>query len=61
MVEQMQKQGIVQPSQSPWASLVVQVPKKDGSVRFCVDYRKLNSITRKDVFPLPRVDDIVVG
>ena len=34
------------------------VPKKDGSLHFCVDYRKLNSITKKDVFPLPRVDDI---
>ena len=59
MVEQMQKQGIVQPSRSPWASPVVLVPKKDGSLHFCVDYCKLNSITRKDVFSLPRVDDIL--
>ena len=59
MVNQMQQQGVVQPSRSPWASPVVLVPKKDGSLRFCVDYRKLNSITRKDVFPLPLVDDIL--
>ena len=58
MVDQMQKQGIVQPSKSPWASPIVLVPKKDGSLRFCIDYRKLNSITRKDVYPIPRVDDI---
>ena len=59
MVDQMQSQGIVRPSHSPWASPVVLVPKKDGSLRFCVDYRKLNSITQRDVFPLPRVDDIL--
>ena len=58
MIDQMQKQGIVQPSKSRWASQVVLVPKKDGSLCFCVDYRKLNSITRKDVHSLPRVDDI---
>lgn len=57
MVEQVQKQGIVQPSKSR-ASTVMLVPKKDGSLCFCVDYHKLNSITKKDVFPLPRVDDI---
>ena len=58
MVDEMQKQSIVQPSRSPWASPVVLVPKKDGGLRFCVDFRCLNSITRKDVYPLPRVDDI---
>ena len=59
MVREMQDRGIVQPSVSPWASPVVLVPKKDGSLRFCVDYRRLNALTKKDVYPLPRVDDIV--
>ena len=49
----MKTKGIIQPSKSPWASPVVQ---KDGSVHFCVDYRKLNAVMRKDAYPLPRID-----
>ena len=59
LVEEMQKQEIIQPSSSPWASPVVLVPKKDGTDRFCIDHRRLNAVTRKDVYPLLRIDDIL--
>ncbi|UYV84803.1 K02A2.6-like, partial [Cordylochernes scorpioides] len=56
-VNKMEKLDIIQPSESPWASPVVLIRKKDGSWRFCVDYRRLNKIIKKDVYPLPRIDD----
>ncbi len=49
--------GVIEPCQSSWASPVVLVTKKDGTTRFSVDYRKLNDIMRKDVYPLPQIDD----
>ena len=57
LIQDMLQKDVIQPSSSSWASPVVLVQKKDGSYRFCVDYRKLNRITRKDAYPLPRVDD----
>ena len=48
---------VIQPSSSTWASPIVLVEKKDGSFRFCVNYRRINSITKMDVFTLPRIDD----
>ena len=50
-LSKMQDGGVIQPSNSSWVSPVVLVRKRDGSLRFCVDYRTLNSVTKPDVFP----------
>ena len=57
LVEEMLDLGVIEASESPWASPIVLVQKKNGEMRFCVDYRKLNRITKLDEFPLPRIDD----
>jgi hypothetical protein len=54
---QLQERGTIRPSTSPWASPIVLVRKRTGATRLCVDYRKLNKVTVKDAFPLPRVAD----
>ena len=59
MIDDILEKGIIQPSSSPWVSSIVLVPKKDGQLRFCVDYRKLNSVTKKDQYPLPHIEDIL--
>jgi len=55
-VEDMLKNDVVEPAASPWSSNVVLVRKQDGGLRFCIDYRRLNEVTYKDSYPLPRTD-----
>ena len=59
VVQEMLKGEVIQESASPWASPVVLVRKKDGGLRFRVDYRQLNAVTHKDTFPLPRIGDLL--
>lgn len=56
-VKDMLKNGVIEPSSSPWASRVLLARKKDDSTRFCVDYWRLNAITEKDTYPIPRIDE----
>ena len=56
LLEEMLQKNVVSPSTSPWALPIVLVHKKDGSTRFCIDYRKVNSLTRKDAYPIPKID-----
>lgn len=55
-VNKMLNQGVIRHSNSPWSSPIVMIQKKDGSWRFCIDYRKVNSMTQQDAYPLPRID-----
>ena len=56
-LDRMEAAGVIQPSVSEWASAPVLVRKRDGGVRWCVDYRGLNAATRKDVYPLPNIEE----
>ena len=57
IIENQLKAGIIRESSSPWSSPLVYVKKRDGTTRPCVDYRKLNEVTTKDAYPLPRIED----
>jgi hypothetical protein len=58
-VQAMLGKGWIQPSSSPYRAPVLVVPKPDGSMRMCIDYRALNKITAKNKYPLPRIDDLI--
>src|SRR5581483_1968353 len=58
-IEEMLQQEFIQPSTSPWSFPVVVVRKKNGKLRFCVNYKPLNDVTKKDNYPLPRIDEIL--
>ena len=60
-VEKMFQQEVIQPGSSPWSSPIVMVKKKDGAWRFCIDFRKVNSVTHKDAYPLSRIDATLDG
>ena len=57
LLDDMLSRAVIQPSSSPWASPVVLVPKRDGSFQFCIDCPKVNAVSRKDAYLLPRIDD----
>ncbi len=58
-IEKMEEAGVIVPSVSQWSLPIVPVRKKDGSLRICIDYRKLNAVSRTDSYPMPRIDDII--
>jgi len=58
-LKEMQENRVIQVSKSPWASPIVLVWKKDGIMRFCIEYRRLNLVTKVDKFLLPRIDDLL--
>jgi hypothetical protein len=58
-IDKLLEGGIISPSRSPWASPVLLVPKGETDYRMCIDYRKLNEVTKKEIYALPRIDDII--
>ena len=56
-IDKMLAYGVIVPSDSPWCFPIQMVPKPDGGIRFCVNFRKLNDRVVRDHFPLPRIDD----
>ena len=59
VVSELLELGYIRPSMSPWGAPVLFAPKPDGTLRFCVDYRQLNKMTIRDMFPIPRTDELI--
>src|SRR3954449_7726608 len=57
-LDDMLKKGLIRPSASPWRSPLLFVDKKDGAIRLCTDYRKINDVTIKNKYPLPKIEDL---
>ena len=58
-IEGMLDKGVIEPTISEWAALAVLAPKTGGEWRFCIDYRKLNEMVKREVYPLPRLEDCI--
>ena len=58
-IDKMIELGMIQPLISPYSSPIVLVPKKDGSVRFCIDFNKLNKVTEFDAEPMPNMEEVI--
>ncbi len=58
-VQEMLRLGVIEPSRSPWSSPIVMVPKPDGTLSFCNDFRRLNEVSEFDGYPMPRVDELL--
>lgn len=58
-IDEMIKEGVIEPANSEWASPMVIIRKKDDTIRLCVDYRRLNAVTQMDAYPMPRMEDIL--
>ena len=58
-VEEMLSLGVIERSHSEWSNPVVLVPKKDGKIRFCIDFRKVNAQSHFDAYPMPRLEDLI--
>lgn len=59
MIQEMKEKGVIEESHSLWVSLLLLVRKKDESFHFCIDYWKLNDVTVKDFYPIPKIDDLL--